>query len=110
MHNRSIIDGALAAVGMSSPPAIETNSLLAVTLAVSAGDVCAILPGAMVVAVRGKADLEALPLVEPDIRTPVGFIALMNDRPSRAVQAALRLMDTPEWAQTRERHAGETAI
>ncbi len=88
MHNRTIIDGVLASIGMLSPPAIETNSLLAVTLAVSVGDVCAILPGAMVAAVRGQVELEALPLVEPDIRTPLGFIALVDDRPSRAVQAA----------------------
>jgi DNA-binding transcriptional LysR family regulator len=107
MHNRTIIDAVLASIGMSSAPAIETNSLLAVTLAVSVGDVCAILPGAMVAAVRGQADLEALPLVEPDVRTPLGFIARADDRPSRAVQAALRLMAAPEWGETLERHAGE---
>jgi DNA-binding transcriptional LysR family regulator len=107
MHNRTIIDAALASIGMSSAPAIETNSLLAVTLAVSVGDVCAILPGAIVAAVRGQADLEALPLVEPDVRTPLGFIARTDDRPSRAVQAALRLMAAPEWGETLERHAGE---
>jgi DNA-binding transcriptional LysR family regulator len=110
MHNRTIIDAALASVGMPSAPAIETNSLLAVILAVSVGDVCAILPGDMVAAVRGQAELEALPLVEPDIRTPIGFIALVNDRPSRAVQAALRLMASPEWAAALERHAGESGI
>jgi DNA-binding transcriptional LysR family regulator len=110
MHNRAIIDGVLASIGMASPPAIETNSLLAVTLAVSVGDVCAILPGAMVAAVRGQADLEALPLVEPDIRTPLGFIAIVNERPSRAVQAALRLMAAPEWGEALERHAGEGGV
>ncbi len=110
MHNRAIIDTALAAVGKPSAPAIETNSLLAVTLAVSVGDVCAILPGDMIAAVRGKAELEALPLVKPDIRTPLGFIALADDRPSRALQAALRLMDTPEWAAALERHAGEAGF
>jgi DNA-binding transcriptional LysR family regulator len=110
MHNRAIIDAALASIGMSSPPAIETNSLLAVTLAVSVGDVCAILPGAMIAAVRGQADLEALPLIEPDIRTPLGFIALVDDRPSRALQAALRLMAAPEWAAALTRHAGEPEI
>jgi DNA-binding transcriptional LysR family regulator len=107
MHNRTIIDAALASVGMPSTPAIETSSLLAITLAVSVGDVCAILPGAMVAAVRGRAELEALPLVEPDIRTPLGFIALVNDRPSRTVQAALRLMAAPEWVAALEQHAGE---
>lgn len=110
MHNRAIIDAALASIGMSSPPAIETNSLLAVTLAVSVGDVCAILPGAMIGAVRGQADLEALPLIEPDIRTPLGFIALVEDRPSRVVQAALRLMAAPEWAAALARHAGEPEL
>jgi DNA-binding transcriptional LysR family regulator len=110
MHNRAIIDAALASVGMPSAPAIETNSLLAVTLAVSVGDVCAILPGDIIAAVRGKAELEALPLVKPDIRTPLGFIALVDDRPSRALQAALRLMAAPEWAAALERHAGETSF
>jgi DNA-binding transcriptional LysR family regulator len=107
MHNRAIIDATLVSVGMPSAPAIETNSLLAVTLAVSVGDVCAILPGDMVAAVRGNAELEALPLINPDIRVPLGFIALVDDRPSRALQAALRLMAAPEWAAALERYAGE---
>jgi DNA-binding transcriptional LysR family regulator len=110
MHNRAIIDAALASVGKPSAPAIETNSLLAVTLAVSVGDVCAILPGDMVAAVRGKAELEALPLVEPDIRTPLGFMAVVDERPSRALQAALRLMAAPEWAAALEKHAGEAGF
>ena len=107
MHNRSIIDGALASIGMESTPAIVTNSLLAVVLAVSVGDVCAILPGDTVAAVRGKVELEALPLIKPEIRTPIGFIARADDRPSRAMQAALRLMSSPQWAASLERHAAE---
>jgi len=110
MHNRTIIDGALASVGVPSAPALETNSLLAVTFAVLVGDVCAILPGDMIAAVRGQGEFEALPLVEPDIRTPIGFIALVGDRPSRAVQAALRLMAAPEWGAALERHAGEAGF
>jgi DNA-binding transcriptional LysR family regulator len=110
MHNRTIIDATLASVGMPSVPAIETNSLLAVTLAVSFGDVCAIMPGDMVAAVRGNAELEARPLVKPDIRIPLGFIALVDDRPSRALQAALRLMAAPEWTAALEKHAGEAGF
>jgi DNA-binding transcriptional LysR family regulator len=110
MHNRAIIDAALASIGMSSAPAIETNSLLAVTLAVSVGDVCAILPGAMVAAMRGRGELEALPLIEPDIRTPLGFIALVDERPSRAMQAALRLMAAPEWDTALAQHVGAAGI
>lgn len=107
MHNRAIIDSALASVGAPTEPAIVTNSLLAVALAASTGDVCAILPRAMVDAVRGLTELEALPLTEPDIRTPLGFMAIQDDRPSRAVQAALRLMAAPEWAAELEAHAGK---
>jgi DNA-binding transcriptional LysR family regulator len=109
MHNRSIIDAALASVGIVSAPAIVTNSLLAVVLAVSVGDVCAILPGALIASVRGKAELEAQPLIEPEIRMPIGFIARAADRPSRTIQAALRLMSAPEWHAALERHAAEGA-
>ena len=110
MHNRAIIDATLVSVGMPSAPAIETNSLLSVTLAVSVGDVCAILPGDLVAAVRGNAELEARPLIKPDIRIPLGFIALADERPSRALQAALRLMAAPEWAAALEKHAGEAGF
>jgi len=109
MHNRAIIDAALASAGISASPAIVTNSLLAVVLAVSVGDVCAILPGDMVAAVRGKAELEALPLMAPEIRTPIGFIARGDDRPSRAAQAALRLMSSAGWAAALQRYAAERA-
>lgn len=106
-HNRSIIDAALQSAGRSCVPAIETNSLLAVTLAVAVAQVGAILPGAMISAVREQGELEALPLVEPDIRTPLGFIALKDDRPSRTLQAALHLMGAPEWAEVLEKYEGE---
>src|ERR1700712_2148802 len=51
MHNRTIIDQALHDAGVTVEPAIETNSVLALALAVIAGDVCSVLPGAMVAAV-----------------------------------------------------------
>jgi DNA-binding transcriptional LysR family regulator len=108
MHNRAIIDAALASVGISSAPALVTNSLLAVVLAVSVGDVCAILPGDMVATVRGRVELEALPLTEPQIRTPIGFIARADDRPSRAVQAALDLMSSSKWAAALRQHTAES--
>jgi len=68
---------------MTASATRRSTPLLAVVLAVSVGDVGAILPGDMVAAVRGKAELEALPLVAPDISTPIGFIARTDDRPSR---------------------------
>ncbi|MET0291121.1 MAG: LysR family transcriptional regulator [Steroidobacteraceae bacterium] len=97
MHNRAIVDRALNPDGPPPAPAIETNALLTLALSVATGNVCAILPGAMIAAVRSQGELEALPLVDPDIRTPVGFIALSGAKPSRALQAALQLLGDSEW-------------
>lgn len=106
MHNRTIVDRALYPQRDPPRPAIETNSLLTVALTVEAGRVAAIIPGAMIAAVRSHGALEALPLVEPDIRTPIGFLALRDSRPSRALQAALQLMQDPEWVSEVERQGG----
>lgn len=111
MHFRAIVDGALAQRGREAPePAIETNSIWTVALTVAAGEVGAILPGAMLAAFRAHGDLEALPLLDPDIRTPVGFLSLTETRHSRAVQAALALLDTPEWVALQDRFSGEQGL
>jgi DNA-binding transcriptional LysR family regulator len=105
MHNRAIVDRALYSDGVPPTPAIETNSVLTLALTVAVGDVAAILPGAMIAAVRSEGGLEALPLVEPDIRTSIGFLSLAENRPSRTVQAALELMQAPEWLAELEQHS-----
>ncbi len=107
MHNRAIVDGALNPDGEPPPPAIETNSLLTLVLAVAAGEVGGILPGAMISAVRSHGELEALPLIEPEVRTPIGFLALADARPSRAAQAALDLMQDAEWLAVLARQTGD---
>jgi DNA-binding transcriptional LysR family regulator len=106
MHNRTIIDSAFAIAGAEVKPAIETNSILTLALSVVAGDVCSVLPGALVGAVRGYRELEALPLVSPEVRTPIGFMVAATDRPSRTLQAALELAATPEWATQAAAHSG----
>jgi DNA-binding transcriptional LysR family regulator len=107
MHFRSIVDGALSQGGAPPEPAIETNSLWALGLSVAAGEVATILPGAMIAAFRTHGDLEALPLVAPDLRTPVGILSRAKERPSRAVQAALTLLRHPEWETLLARYVGE---
>ena len=107
MHNRAIIDKALHDAGMPVAPAIETNSVLTLVLGVVAGEVCSILPGAMVAATRSERMLEALHLVMPDVRTPIGFMTQRGPRISRALQAALALLDTDDWKQELARHSGE---
>ena len=106
MHNRAIMDQALREAGVPVSPAIETNSVLTLTLAVSAGTVSSVLPGAMVAAVRTHRELEALPLVAPEVRTPIGFMTQDGVRSSRALDAALAFLQTPEWAEQVRLHSG----
>jgi DNA-binding transcriptional LysR family regulator len=109
MHNRTIVDQALHEAGVpstSASPAIETNSVLTLALAVSVGTVSSVLPGGMVAAVRSHRELEALPLVAPEVRTPIGFMMQEGVRPSRALDAALAFMKTPEWQAQVQQHSG----
>ena len=106
MHNRAIIDGAFITAGAPVRPAVETNSILTLALSVVAGSVCSVMPGALVSAVRGYRELEALPLVEPEIRTPIGFMAQAGVRHSRALAAAVALAQEPYWLEHARAHSG----
>lgn len=106
MHNRSIVDQAFKTAGAVVSPAIETNSVLTLALSVLSGQVCAVLPGAMVDAVRGQGQFEALPLVAPEVLTPIGFMTQTAARPSRALEAALALLQSPDWEREVGAHSG----
>jgi DNA-binding transcriptional LysR family regulator len=106
MHNRTIIDSAFVTAGTPIRPAFETNSILTLALAVVAGTVCSVMPGALVGAVRGYRELEALPLIEPGIRTPIGFMAQAGVRPSRAFDAAVALVQDGDWLRHVAAHSG----
>jgi DNA-binding transcriptional LysR family regulator len=97
MHNRSIVDAAFREAGFEVAPAIETNSIVTVVLSVLDGEVCAVLPGALTALVRGYPGLEALPLREPEVRTPIGFMYAGGTRPSRTLEAALTLAQDGAW-------------
>ncbi len=97
MHHRSIVDAAFSQAGVEVKPAIETNSIVTVVLSVLDGEVCAVLPGALMALVRGHPGLEVLPLREPDVRTPIGFMVAPGARPSRALEAALTLARDAAW-------------
>ena len=60
----------------------------------------------MVAAVRSYRELEALPLVAPEIRTPIGFMTQDGVRASRALEAALAFLQTPEWLAQAALHSG----
>ena len=97
MHNRTLVDSAFASAGVVVKPVIETNSILTLALSVLVGEVCSVLPGALVGAVRGYRELEASPLIGPDVLTPVGFIIQAGDRPSRTLEAAIGLAREVGW-------------
>lgn len=106
MHNRSIVDAAFTTAGLPVKPVIETNSILTLALSVLAGDVCSVLPGALVGTVRGYRELEALPLTSPVVRTPIGFMSHGVARPSRALEAALALAQDGAWLHHATAHSG----
>ena len=109
MHNRRIVDRAFKAAGVQPLPAIETNSILALVLTVAAGRVCSIMPGALVAAVRSYRELEALPLVSPQIETPIAFMVHQTNLPSRTLAAALAFAQDPGWLHQAALHAGSLA-
>lgn len=106
MHNRFIVDGAFRRAKVTVNPAIETNSILTLGLSVLTGDVCSVLPGALVGVLRGYPELEAVPLIEPEILTPIGFMYASTGRPSRTLRAALDMAADPAWQQHVSAHSG----
>jgi DNA-binding transcriptional LysR family regulator len=107
MHNRHIVDGAFRAAGAEARPAIETNSIVTLVMAVLEGEVCAVLPGALLALAGQHATLAAAPLVEPDVRTPIGFMFAAGARPSRALEAALVLARDAGWRADAIAHGGQ---
>ena len=97
MHNRAIVDAAFRQAGFEVKPAIETNSVVTTVMSVLDGEVCTVLPGALMALVRGYKGLEALPLREPEVRTPIGFMVVPGMRESRALEAALTLAQDGAW-------------
>lgn len=106
MHNRTVVDAAFASAGVAVTPAMETNSLLTLILSVLAGDVCSVLPGALVSTARDNPLLEALPMCSPEVGTPIGFMTHASARPSRALEAALNLATDDAWRRQAAAHSG----
>ncbi|HYW56393.1 MAG TPA: LysR substrate-binding domain-containing protein [Polaromonas sp.] len=110
MHNRTIVENAFRSAGVVSQPRMETNSILTLALSVAEGSVCTVMPGALVGALRGYQELEALPLVGPEVRTAIGFMAQGGDRPSRTLEAALALAEDAGWLRHAAAHSGLLSV
>jgi DNA-binding transcriptional LysR family regulator len=97
MHNRAIVDAAFESADAAVQPAMQTNSMFTLVLSVTTGSICSVLPGAFVAALRDTQGLEALPLIEPEVQTPMGFLTHATTKPSRALEAALKLAQESAW-------------
>lgn len=110
MHNRVILDGVFRELGLKVRPQVETNSVLALLVAVQAGELAALLPGAVVATVAAQRGLQARPLVAPQVRTAIGFMSASAARRSLALQAAIRLAADPDWLADVARHSGPLGL
>jgi DNA-binding transcriptional LysR family regulator len=110
MHNRTIVDTAFQAAGVSVQPAMETNSIMTMMLSVVDGAVCSVLPGSLVDTLRGYRELIALPLVGPTVRTPIAFISHAQARHSRALETGLSLAQDGAWLRHAAAHSGLLAV
>ncbi len=113
MHNRVIVERALRGAGASVVPALETDSVLALLQAVQddgAGDLAAVLPGALVSVVRSQPGLVAQALIDPVVDTPIGWMTSGTAAPTRALQAALALAGEADWLVHVRLHTGTLTL
>jgi DNA-binding transcriptional LysR family regulator len=99
MHNRAIVEQAMRSAGAEPHPALETNSVLALVAALGEGSLAAVLPGALLDVAIGLTPLRVQPLVEPTVRTPIGFMTAAAARTTPALRAALALAQDASWLQ-----------
>ena len=106
MHNRQIVNAAFTQAGAAVRPAMETNSILTLSLSALGGTVCSVMPGALVGAMRAHSNLIARPLNSPTVHTPIGFLLLPSERISRTLEAALTLAQDAAWLRHAAAHSG----
>ena len=113
MHHRTLVDGAFARAGRVPVPVLESDSVLALLVAVQVAGpgpaLAAVLPGALVSTVQAQPGLRARPLVAPALRTGIDFLSADADRPTLALQAALALADDAGWRAEAAAHSGRLA-
>ncbi|HEY6511007.1 MAG TPA: LysR substrate-binding domain-containing protein [Burkholderiaceae bacterium] len=97
MHNRAIVQEAMRSAGAEPSPAVETNSVLALVAALEDGSLAAVLPGALLDVAGGLTPLRVHALVDPVVRTPIGFMTAAAARTTPALRAALELAQDAAW-------------
>ena len=106
MHNRLIVDQSFKAAGCEVSAAMETNSVLSLMMAVSDGGLHSVLPGALVATLPEAAALNVRPLIRPQAQTAIAFLTQPKETATRALLAAMVLMETAQWSEQCTRFAG----
>lgn len=96
MHNRAIVDSAIREGGGMVRPAMDTNSIYTLAATLGAGMLGGVLPDVTLELLHGGA-FEARPLVEPVMETALGFMSYRSERVSRALEAAIALLQDEGW-------------
>ncbi|RYF68622.1 MAG: LysR family transcriptional regulator [Comamonadaceae bacterium] len=99
MHNRAIVDSAFREAGCTVRPAMDTNSIYTLTSTISAGALAGVLPDVTLELLHGGV-FEARPLLQPTLETPLGFMSYRSDRVSRALEAAIALLQDAQWLES----------
>ncbi len=87
MQNRRIIDGVLRQRGVSSAPALESNSLVVLATHVKTRRFASVMPAMLAELFSTAWDLRAIPLVEPEEAHRVGLVVPDRDPLSPLVEA-----------------------
>ena len=91
MQNRRIIDQVMLEAGISSQPAIETNSFMGVWAFVRRGPWASIVPAACFAGLGRNEDLVGIPLVDPVHTQPIGLVLSERDPLSPVAGALLKM-------------------
>ena len=94
MQNRRIIDQVMLEAGISSQPAIETNSFMGVWAFVRRGPWASIVPAACFAGLGRNEDLVGIPLVDPVHTQPIGLVLSERDPLSPVAGALLKMAKT----------------
>ncbi|MEM1422213.1 MAG: LysR family transcriptional regulator [Pseudomonadota bacterium] len=93
MRNRRILDEVFEqAVGARPSPVMETNAFTAALAQVATGAAATIAPAHLAESLEIAGDVVRLPLIEPEVRTPIGLVTTDRDPVPPAVSALVEAL------------------
>lgn len=106
MFNRSLIELAFRQAGVKASPILESNSINALTIAISYGQIASIMPGALVATLMNEPNVEAYPLIDPEQIVEQGLIYSIHETMPFLSSLILELAQKQEWKSELNLYAG----